>query len=169
MSEGSAVQEPESTETPRFSDLIVDFDAQEIRRRLDLAARRGRVPGLHIGADPMLFYVDGCGAPFEHHLVATGSPEGSGMRISFSLRRLSRMPRVFAVLILLSVWPGVYFMDQLIPGEWNWIRTEYWYLPLTILPIPWFWRSTARKSEAIAVEDSRSIIEKIRAEFERTA
>ncbi len=169
MSDHDSVRDASSMESPGFSDLVVDLDVNEIQRRLDLAARRGRVPGLHVGSHPTLFYVDGCGTPFEHHLVATGSPAEGGIRIRFSLKRLKRVPLIFAVVLVLTIWPGVYFMDQLIPGEWNWIKTEYWYLPLAILPIPWFWRSTARKSEAIAVEDCSAIVQKIRSELESPA
>jgi hypothetical protein len=148
-----------------FPDLVVALDAAEIRRRMDLASRRGRVPGVHVGEGDTLFEVDGCGAPFEHHLVATGTPADGAIRVSFALVRRNRMPLVFAILLVVTVWPGVYFMDQLIPGEWNWIPTWTWYLPLTVLPVPWFWRSTARKSHAIALEDSRGLVEKIRVEL----
>lgn len=153
----------------QFSDVVVPAEPDEIRARLDIAARRGRLPGLHVGSGSVLFYVDGCGTPFEHHLIGHGSPEGSGTRIAFTLERQRRMPLIFIVLLIVTVWPGVYFMDQLIPGEWNWIKTEYWYLPLTILPIPWFWRSTARKSLKVATEDAIGLIDKIRAEFHGAA
>lgn len=148
-----------------FPDLVVALDAAEIRRRMDVASRRGRVPGVHVGDGDTLFEVDGCGTPFEHHLVATGSVAAGSTRVSFSLVRRKRMPLIFAALLVVTVWPGVYFMDQLIPGEWNWIPTWMWYLPLTVLPVPWFWRSTSRKSRAIAMEDASGLVEKIRVEL----
>lgn len=152
-------------ESPEFSDLIIDQSPDEIRQRLDIAARRGRIPGLHPGTGDRLFHVDGCGTPFDHHLTATWTPADRGTRVSFTLERQRRVPLIFAAALAATVWPGVYFMDQLIPGEWNWIRTEYWYLPLTILPIPWFWRATARKSRQIAMEDAHSIVAKVRTEL----
>lgn len=155
----------DEAKTPEFSDVVVAATPDEIRARLDIAARRGRVPGLHAGKGDILFHVDGCGTPFEHHLIARGTPDEGGTRIGFALERQKRVPAIFAFVLILTVWPGVYFMDQLIPGEWNWIKTEYWYLPLAIVPIPWFWRSTSRKSLKIATEDAASIVQKIRAEF----
>lgn len=148
-----------------LSGLSVTLAPDEIRARMDVASRRGRVPGCHRGEGLTLFVVDGCGTPFEHHLVARGTPEGNGTRVTFSLERRMKMPLIFAVLLIVTVWPGVHFMDQLIPGEWNWIPTWTWYLPLSIVPTPWFWVSTARKSRAMAEEDARGLIEKIRAEL----
>lgn len=165
MTEGRVSKATEAR-TPEFSDVVVDAGPDEIRAKLDISARRGRVPGLHAGSGEVLFHVDGCGTPFEHHLIGRGAAEDGGTRIRFALERQKRMPIIFAALLIVTIWPGVYFMDQLIPGEWNWIKTEYWYLPLTIVPIPWFWRSTARKSLKIATDDATRIIEKIRAEFQ---
>ena len=150
---------------PVLPDVHVTLDADEIRSRMDAASRRGRVPGVHLREGEVLFEVDGCGTPFEHHLFARGESSAGGTRISFSLARRARVPLIFLVLIAVSIWPGVHFMDQLIPGEWGWIPTWTWYLPLTVLPAPWLWLSTVRKSRAIAAADATSLIEKIRAEL----
>jgi hypothetical protein len=60
------------------------------------------------------------------------------------------MPTIFAIIIIASIWPGVYFMDeliaQLLPSLWRPWVTYYWYLPLTILPTPFLWASVMAKS-----------------------
>lgn len=150
---------------PVLPDVIVGLDGAEIRRRMEVASRRGRVPGVHLREGETLFEVDGCGTPFEHHLVARGVEGASGTRVVFTLRRRMRVPLIFAALIVVSIWPGVYFMDQLIPGEWGWIPTWTWYMPLMVVSAPWMWVSSVRKSRAIATEDAASLVERVRVEL----
>lgn len=148
-------------------DVETSLARSEILARLDVAARRGRIPGLRASEGGQLFIVDGCGVPFEHHLVATLEEREGRSRLGFALQRQAKMPLIFAVLLVVTVWPGVHFMDQLIPGEWGWIPTWTWYLPLTVLPIPWIWRSSSRKSRVMAHEDAQKIIATIREELAR--
>lgn len=171
MSDAAAAHEHGTSQaaSEALLDVVTPLSAEEVVRRLDTAARRGRVPGFQPRTDGPLFVVDGCGTPFEHHLLGFAATEGNGVRVRFELERQKRTPLIFAALIAVSVWPGVYFMDQLIPGEWGWIPTWTWYLPLTILPVPFYWRSTARKSRRIAEEDARKVIESIRAELAETS
>ena len=80
----------------------------------------------------------------------------------FRLQLLRRLPLIFTAILLFTIWPGVYFMDELIaqflPGLWRPWVTYYWYLPLTVLPIPWMWRRTIARSTASAHEHARETI-----------
>jgi hypothetical protein len=137
-----------------------------VLERLGTLSRRGRLPGFEQGGRG-LFSVEAHGHPFDAELIAEAhqaDPPGSELRFTLRLRR--RMPTTFAAILLLTIWPGVYFMDQLIPGEWGAIsRTVYWwYLPLTVVPIPWVWRSMMRKSRASSRREAEEAIRKIGAE-----
>lgn len=129
--------------------IRTSLHAGEILDRLDQAARRGKLAGFTKGGCGGLFSVETHGHPYDGDLIASanfGQPYDGRITFQFRLRR--KMPVIFAILLLATIWPGVYFMDQLIPGEWGLIRTEWWYLPLTILPIPWMWRTLMRRSLA---------------------
>jgi len=71
------------------------------------------------------------------------------------------MPAVFALVTLLSIWPGVLITDSLIPGEWGWWPTAYWYYPLTILPLPYIIISFIKKTRASTREHAQQQIKKI--------
>jgi hypothetical protein len=144
--------------------------------RLGRAARLGRVPGFEArGASG--FRVEADAVPFAHELV--GHIEelgGEGSRVRLELRRMGRMPLLFAVVIALTVWPGVWLTDSLMATYWSaygrwsqempWL-TYAWYLPITVLPLPWMWRSMTRKSRTEAIESAqkqtRAIAEAIEA------
>lgn len=118
---------------------------------LDKAARRGKLSGFR--AVPDGFTLEVFGAPFDERLECTVRAAGAGgTRIEPTLKRALKMPIIFAIVLALSVEPGRYFTDQLIPGEWGWIDTRWWYYPITILPIPFMWRTLSRRSKAAAAE-----------------
>jgi hypothetical protein len=127
--------------------IRTSLQAGEILDRLEQAARRGKLAGFTKGGRGGLFSVETHGHPYDGDLIASanfGRPDDGRITFQFRLRR--KMPVIFAIVLLATIWPGVYFMDQLIPGEWGLIRTEWWYLPLTILPIPWMWRTLMHRS-----------------------
>ncbi len=88
--------------------------------------------------------------------------------MSFRLKALRKLPIIFAIVLLATIWPGVYFMDALIPGEWGWIPTSWWYLPITIIPMPWAWRNMQRRSTKAVAESAHAAIEKIAKEIDGT-
>ncbi len=108
------------------------------------------------------FSVAAFGQPFDGRLNASLDDE----KLTFSIRMLSKLPVIFGVVLLLTIWPGVYLTDQLIPGEWGWIPTWWWYLPITVLPIPWIWRGLMRKSRATMHASALEAIAKIAAEVD---
>jgi hypothetical protein len=143
--------------------------APEFLERLRVASRRGRLAGFESG-NSSTFRVSAHGHPFDGELVGRCTGEHQGTRVDFDLRMLPRMPALFAAIILFSIWPGVYFMDELIaqflPGMWRPWVTYYWYLPLTILPTPFLWRSVMAKSRRTMREHADETLAKITKETE---
>jgi hypothetical protein len=111
---------------------------------LESLARRGKLPGYRALSDSS-FRVDAFGNPFDADLIATITSTDP-LELRFTLRVRRMFPLVFALVTLLTIWPGVLITDSLIPGEWGWWPTAYWYLPLTILPIPLIVRSLRKKT-----------------------
>lgn len=140
--------------------------APEILDRLDTAARRGRLPGFHRGAGS--FRIRIFGQAFERELVASIAHDGGGSVIRFRLRLMPMMPLVFGITTLVTIWPGVWLTDSMIkayyPPAQDWWPTWAWYLPLTVLPLPWAARSMWRKSQATAAEEVRKTIEAVERE-----
>ncbi|MCB9846410.1 MAG: hypothetical protein H6811_10550 [Phycisphaeraceae bacterium] len=149
------------TESEGLPRVATDLDAAAIVSRLDARARRGKLAGLRHEDrkrdSAALFEVDSLGTPFEHVMGA----RLEGGEIVFSLRRLWKAPVIFAVALLVTIEPGRYFVDQLIPASWGWIDTMWWYYPLTILPIPFMWRSASRRSRLVAMAEAAETIQKI--------
>jgi hypothetical protein len=151
----------------------VELSLEQVVERLRTASRRGRLPGFRAGGDEgALFAVAAHGHPFDADLLGSYTQAsgggGSGGVLRFSLRFHRRMPIIFAVVLLVTVWPGVYFMDELIaqylPDWWRPWVTYWWYLPLTILPLPWAWRTLMRRSRATTSASAHEAIQKIAAE-----
>jgi len=152
---------PKRTSEPLPS-IQTPFTAEQVREKLLFASKRGRMAGFEESPAEGLFTVAAHGQPFDGQLVG----ELSGGRLSFQVRMLRKLPVIFAVVLVLTVYPGEYFMDQLIPGQWGWINTWWWYGPLTVLPLPWMWRSLMRKSWASIDASAKEAIEKIASEVE---
>lgn len=142
----------------------------EALARLATAAKRGRLPDYR-AIDGSTFEAEAFATPFTHALVGRLAEEGDGAtRMTFSLRRPWAMPALFAVVLVITVWPGAVLTDSLLATYWAaygeratrmpWL-TYAWYLPLTALPLPWAWRACVRRSAAMAHESARETIVKI--------
>jgi hypothetical protein len=163
----------------------------QVLGRLLTAAKRGRLPGYEPGGHGGLFSMAAHGHPFDAILIATYEPlpengdrearrEGEGGagrqgephaatpggRLVFRSRLNRKLPAIFAIVLLATVWPGVHFMDQLIPGEWGWIPTWWWYLPVTALPLPWVWRGLMKRSRGSIDRSAREMIGRIAREID---
>lgn len=141
--------------------IATPLTAEQVLDRLATASKRGRLAGFQPASRPALFHAAAHGNPFDG--VLTGSlREG---RLEFSVRMLPKLPAIFAFVIILTIWPGVYLMDTLIPGEWGWIPTWWWYIPITVLPIPWMWRGLMKRSRAAIDASAKEAIAKIAQEL----
>lgn len=149
--------------------IIVAISADAVVEKLRTASKRGRLAGFETpGSSNGLFSVAAHGRPFDGVLVA----RMEGNRLAFSLTMLRKLPTIFIVVLLATVWPGVYFTDELIavflPSLWRPWVTYYWYLPLTVLPLPWIWSGLMRKSRTTIHASAVEAIGKIAAEVEGT-
>lgn len=172
---------PERTDSKPFPPLEVHLTPDEVIQRLDLASRRGRLPGFEAHPPGALFKVDAWGAPFDSDLLARGTTDSKRTRLEFEVRLRRRMPLIFAVVLVCTVWPGVVITDSMLRLWFGWYNrlaqlpmftwgdfhafTYLWYLPLTVLPLPWMWRGWMRRSCASAQASAREMIDKISKEL----
>ncbi len=155
---------------PPLPEVRTPLAPEEALARLATAAKRGRLPDYR-AIDGSAFEAEAFATPFTHALVGRLAAGGEGAtRIAFSLRRPWPMPVLFAVVLVVTVWPGVVLTDSLLATYWaaygGWATrmpwlTYAWYLPLTALPLPWAWRACVRRSAAMAHESARETIAKI--------
>lgn len=138
---------------------------------LEKLSKKGKLPGFERGGEGGLFSVDAQGTPFDRRLVGEASERDGGTVIAWRLVTPRKWPVGIAVVLALSVWPGLPVTDSLLQtyfpgsyGAWTsgWFKTWMWYLPLTVLPIPWFWTSTFKKVRASTMEHALETRAKIR-------
>jgi hypothetical protein len=158
MSQASASAEPvPASERWELPEVVAPDGRSEILAKLDRAARQGKLPGFETDP-PGDFRVAVFGQPFDRELVARVEERDGGSRIRFSPRLRAKAPAVLLLSVALSLWPGVIFLDALIPASWGWWPTWTWYFPLVIVPTvlaaPGIWR----KSETGAAEHAREQI-----------
>lgn len=124
------------------------LSAAAVLSAADAASKAGKLPGFE--KTDTYFATLLFGAPFDRVMTATASTDSGLTIISFTTRLLPKMPLIFAALIIFSIWPGVTLTHSLLriyfPAYT--IQTWWWYLPLTILPLPWYLKKTIKKSEA---------------------
>ncbi|MCC5785280.1 MAG: hypothetical protein JJU33_01110 [Phycisphaerales bacterium] len=152
---------------PEFEPVETELSPEAVQERLLTEARRGRLDGYEKNDEG--FKLDALGTPFEYDLLARARREGERTVVSFSIAIRRGLPILFVVVLLLTVEPGRYFTDKLIPGRWGWIDTRLWYYPLTIIPLPFVWRTCVRKSRESACKHAREQIEKVRKALARPA
>ena len=150
--------------------LGVPLTEEEILDRLGTASRRGRLPGFVPRPEGgALFRVAAFGTPLDSDLDARPRRINGLVMLDFTLRVPGRLAVILAVTLALTVWPGVYFMDQLmiqlLPGVRAWAPTWWWYLPLAIVPIPWVWRGVMHKARATAQASAREMIDRLAGEL----
>ncbi|GJQ30642.1 MAG: hypothetical protein HBSAPP03_25260 [Phycisphaerae bacterium] len=159
-----------STPPPPF---VVPLSPPEIRTRLEGLAKRGKLAGFR-ALDGTRHEAVAYGAPFDYHLHIQVRAESGGSRLSFSLTIQPRMPVIVWVVIALSVWPGVWLAHSMLLTYFESYPkslgvTCAWYLPLTVLPVPWMWLKMLRNSRAAASAHAAELAELIRAELSRPA
>jgi len=139
--------------------LLCDLTRSEILTRAETLSRRGKLPGF--ARTPGGFVATAFGEPFDFALHADVS--NGRVRFGTSAKRL--LPAIGLVVTALTVWPGVWLTDSLLrtyfPGYDY--ATWMWYLPLTIVPLPWAIRGLWRKSKAAAGASAHELIERLRA------
>lgn len=166
MSEAAAQPEQPATPAPDagggFDDIRVSLSEEEALAKLGEAARRGKLPEYRRGGpDGALFSASALGHPFDRDLLAFAKPDNNGIRLSFALQWRKKAPILYMAAMILTVEPGRYFLETMIPGSWGWGSIMWWYYPLTILPIPFAWLSFVRNSRRSTLETARESHEAI--------
>jgi hypothetical protein len=168
-------QTSDAAAAPARPAIVTSLGPAEILARLDLASRRGRLPGFSAKPAPgVLFSLELHGRPFDGVLTATAAAAQGETRVEYQVRMLPRLPALFVVVLIATVWPGIYFVDRLIPGEWGWIPqigtwwpgTWWWYIPITALPLPLLWRTLMRRSREGLAAALREALGKVAREVE---
>lgn len=153
---GDETTEQNSNELPSVECKLPPAEVMERARQL---SRRGKLPGF-AQTSATGFRADAFATPFEYTLTCTIEAAGDGSRLRFRATMNRRMPWVYALVLLATVWPGVWVTDSMLRTYFSWytIETWWWYLPITVLPLPWMWSSFLRKSRAGADSSARELI-----------
>lgn len=135
--------------------------------RLRTLSKRGKFPGFIEAAEgrftALLF-----GSPLDHDLLGHIEETEGGSRITFATRIQRRFPIIFWTVMILTVWPGVWMTDSMIrtyiPSYK--FQTWMWYIPLTVIPLPWYWLKMLRDSKASAMAHAQELIERMQQELD---
>lgn len=147
--------------------LVVTLTDDVILARAEQLARRGKLPGFERAGEGWLFRTAAFGAPFDYTLLARTASEGPGRVMRFELRLRLRAPLIAFVVTVLTIWPGVWLTDSMLRTYFSGYdyRTWMWYLPLSVLPLPWYFPRALRKSREAAVDHAMELVERLRVAF----
>lgn len=156
--------QPDEQSGDGLTDIRVSLKEDRVLERLGQAARRGKLPEYARGGpENALFRASALGHPFDRDLLGWAEPDGDGVRLRFGVHWRKKVPIFYIVALIVTVEPGRYFLDVMIPGSWGWGSVMWWYYPLTIISIPFMWLSFVRKSRKSTMETARESHEAIRA------
>lgn len=144
----------------------VAISPPEIIRVLDARALKGKLPGFTTRSDGPLFSTAAFASPFDHELLAYGAAEAGKTRLTFRLRMLPKLPAIMAVVLVVTLWPGVWVTHSMLATYFDWYRiniwwTCAWYVPMTIGPLPWMWTKWVKGSRRQAEDHAREVIDDI--------
>jgi len=139
----------------------------EIVRKLDGHARKGRLAGFSPRNHDALFSADAFAAPFDHELLARATFDGTHTVLRFQVRMLPKMPVIMIVILVLTIWPGVWVTESMLSTYFQWYRLDIWwtcawYIPMTLGPLPWLWKKWVVGSKREALEHALEVIASIR-------
>lgn len=155
-----------SEENQGLPGVPTTLSEDEIRSGLRTLSKKGKLPGFETKEPGAICSVAAHGVPFDSKLLLR--LEGDTVR--FETRLLPMMPWVFGLMLVVAIWPGLPLTDSFL-SSFDWylslmgsigIDTWHWYLPLTVLPAPFAFRSAIRKSKLSAQGSALEQIEKIR-------
>ena len=139
------------------------LSANEVKDRMQKLSKKGKLPGFDANSQHGLFSVAAHGTPFDSVLIF----EHQDGQLTPSLNLMPMIPSIFAALLVITVWPGLPLTDGFL-ASFPWygnllakigIDTWHWYLPMTILPAPFIWKSSIRKSKSSAFLSAQETIE----------
>ncbi len=145
--------------------ISTNLSAEEIKDRLVKLSKRGKLAGYDGACADGLASMAAHGTPFDSQLIL----KHRDGQVSFELKLMAMMPRVFAALLIVTVWPGLPLTEGFLESfVWysdfvanTGVKTWYWYLPLTILPAPFAFMGAIKKSKLTAHASAIETIEKL--------
>lgn len=156
---------PPSLRTPLAPDAVLES--------LDRASRKGKLPGLRLDRAARSFSLSDFGRPFESVLtgtIAPDSPTAAGSRIHLNSRVKPTLPIIYAVILVVTIWPGILLTDSMLKLYFSWytIPTWWWYLPLTVPFSPWAWWKAWKQSKASAAVEGAELVSTLTATLDGT-
>lgn len=146
--------------------ITTSLDRDAVLGKLTKLSKNGKLAGFESDGEYCLATVAAHGTPFDSEMLI----RHENGRVLFELKMLSMMPRIFALLLIITIWPGLPLTDGFL-ASFTWysdfeastgIKTWYWYLPLTILPAPFAWKSSISKSKLSAQQSAIETIDSLR-------
>ena len=148
----------------QLNSIQTQMSSEEVFAAMLKLSKQGKLAGYEHQQGSDVATVDAHGTPFDSDLCV----RFKNGELGFNMVMRRKLPVIFALILVATVWPGLPLTDSFLFGfEWyerlmgDSIKTWMWYLPLTILPIPFVWRSSMMKSKASAAEHAQETIEKL--------
>lgn len=156
----SAVADPLALSTP--------LSPAEILAKLDAAARRGKLAGFTVSPKRApagtLFEVEAYAVPFDGRLLCRAEAGASSTTLVFSKEVFRKMPLIWLVVLVVTIWPGLPLTENLIaqicPDGW-WRYTAWWYLPMTVPALPLGMWQAWRRSQVMMRASAAEMVENI--------
>lgn len=168
MNEDGQAQGGEGRGEHAASAFSVAMDRVGVVRRMRALSQRGKLPGFEETADGFKALAYGWVFDYDLRYRVDEGPGGSTLTPALELKR--KMPAIVIAVLLLSIWPGVWITDSMLATYFDWYPREFWktclwYLPVTVLPMPWVWKTAMGRSRMLAEESARELAERIAAEL----
>ena len=148
--------------------VVSPMPASDLQKALSQRAKQGKLAGYQKQSE-RTFTLDAAGGIYERTLIATiisdTADKDEHTEIWFEGKLKRTIPIVVIVVLVFTLWPGVWLTDSILSTWFSWYRlgiwwTSAWYIPLTLLAVPAFW-AQFRKSERESWEDAHKAIAKI--------
>lgn len=146
----------------------VPMDRVSVVRRMRALSQGGKLPGFEETADGFVALAYGWVFDYDLRYRVNEGPDGSTLTPTLELKR--KMPAIVIAVLVASIWPGVWITDSMLATYFDWYPREFWktcawYLPMTILPMPWVWKTAMGRSRMLAEESARELAERIEAQL----
>jgi hypothetical protein len=146
--------------TAHWGELLAPQSPQDVLAAMRALSKAGKLAGFTESASNSheTFRVAAFAMPFDRELIAHVTPTASGSALRFTPKLLLKMPIIFAVISILSIWPGVWLTDSMIRtyvSSYD-FNTNLWYIPLTVISLVWYlwgsWKRSTREARESAHE-----------------
>lgn len=168
VNEGGQVQGGDGGIASGVGAIAATMDRVSVVRRMRALSQRGKLPGFEETSDGFRALAYGWVFDYDLRYRVDEGPGGSTLTPALELKR--KMPAIVIAVLLLSIWPGVWITDSMLATYFDWYPREFWktcawYLPLTVIPMPWVWKTAMGRSRMLAEESARELSERIGAEL----